>query len=442
MNESVTNEEAQDKEKTEFKNDHAHVMVDRQPGCKIKLDITVTPQATQAAYNKAIKAINKEVSLPGFRKGKAPEAMIVKNYASYVDQEWKEILVQTAFKEAMALTKIYPLNEETIQKPQVKKTSQEEGAEIVIEFEASPQLPEISPKELKLSPVERREVTEEEVDESIENIRLHHATWEEVTDRAVQEGDYIDIDIENLDSPGDFLCKDTRFEVVPGKMGNWMRNLVIGKNVNDTAEGMSERSEELDPKAEFKPTHCKITIKAIKKAKLPEVDEELAKKVGVETAEELTEKVLQNLNNQAEEEVKQKLRDQLEETLLERYPFDIPSSLVTREKKNRLDFAKRDLQKAGKSDEEISRHLEEMEKDLDEKVNRAFRMFFIARHIADENKITVTQEELVRELMLQMYTQASPIDTSLDPEEARSKVYINLLSLKVKDFLIDQATIE
>jgi trigger factor len=69
-------------------------------------------------------------------------------------------------------------------------------------------------------------------------------------------------------------------------------------------------------------------------------------------------------------------------------------------------------------------------------------MFFIARRIADENNIGVTQEELVRELMLQMYSRSSPIDTSLNSEEVRNQVYIGLLSQKVKDYLLDHATLE
>lgn len=368
--------------------------------------------------------------------------MITQNYGSYIDQEWKEVLVQTAFKEAMALTELYPLNEESIKKPQVKNAKKDEGAEIAIEFESSPKIPTISPKDLKLKKVERKEVSQKQIDESLENIRLHHAEWEDIEDRGAEEGDYIDVDIQDNENPERYICKDTRFEVAEGKMGDWMRKLVVGKKVSESVVGLSERSPELDPEAEFKPTNCKITIKAIKKATLAEIDEELAKKVGVQSVEELKEKVSMNLNSQADEEVQHQLRGQLEEIIIANYPFGVPASLIQREMKNRLDFLKREMEKAGKASDEISDQIDQSRSSVEKEVMKAFQMFFVARKIADENNIHITQDELVRELMLQMYTQSSALDSSLDPEEARSKVYINLLSQKVKDFLIDQATVE
>jgi trigger factor len=427
---------------SEFKNDHITVLVEKQPGCQVKMDITVSPKASIAAYKKAIKSVNKEVSLPGFRKGKAPDAMITQNFSSYVDQEWREVLLQSAFKEAMTLTELYPLNEQSIKKPQIKKADKDNGAEIIIEFESAPNIPDISTENLKLKHVDKKEVSQDQIQESLENIRLHHAEWQDVENRAVKDGDYIDVDIQDDDHPERFICKDTRFEVAKGKMGDWMRKLVIGKKVHDTVTGMSERSPDLDPKADFKPTHCKITIKALKEAKLPEVNEELAKKLGVKSVEELQEKIEASLNTQADEEVQQQLREQMENLLLEKYSFEVPYSLIQRELKNRIDYLKRGMEKAGKSSSEVQEMTELSRSSVEEEVRKAFQLFFIARKIADENNIQVTQDELVRELMLQMYTQSSTLGTSLDPEEARSKVYITLLSQKVKDYLIKQAAVE
>ncbi|NGX43459.1 MAG: Trigger factor [Chlamydiae bacterium] len=441
MDEKVTDKEEIAETASEYKDDNISVVVDRQPGCRTKLDIFVTPKATLAAYKKAIKSINKEVSLPGFRKGKAPEAMIVKNYSKYVDQEWKDILVQTAFKEAIALAKVYPFNEESIQKPKINQFSKEEGANITIEFESAPQVPDIDTKGIKLTQVKRKEVSEEEIVDSMDNLRLHHATWE-VKDRPVKEGDFVDVNIEDMDHPERFICKDSRFEVSERKMGSWMYKLVIGKNVGDAVEGLSERSPDLDPETEFKPTNCKITIKSIQTAALPDVDDELAKKTGVSSVEELKERMVANLNNQADEEVKEKLREQVEEALLEKYPFDIPSSLRDKEMKDRLEKARSEMLDANKSEEEISKRLEELQHELSKQADRAFQLFFIARKVANENDISITQEEIVKELMMQLYSRGSNINPSMEPDEARNKAYFTLLSQKVKDYLIDHAEIK
>lgn len=425
-----------------FENEHLSVSVNRSPGCKVRMEIQVTPKASEAAYQKAIKKINKEVSLPGFRKGKAPAKMVEDNYSKYIVQEWQDIMVQAAFQDALQLTSIYPLSRETIEKPELKDATRKSGGKIVIEFESSPEIPSIDPAELKLNKVEKKEVTDENLEDALKNIQLHHATWEDIEDRPVKKGDYIDVDIEDAANPGTFICKDTRFEAEEGKMGAWMLDLVLGKKTGETVEGTSERSDDLDPDTEFTPTECKITIKSIKVPSLPEVDEELAQKIGAESVEDLKAKLSSNLHSQAEEEARHKLRIQVEEHLANNYPFEVPESLVEREIYNRLNYLMQKMKNAGESEEAIKEKIQDETEKVRAEVIKAFRLFFLSRHIADENNISVSQDELVRELMMQMYSQSSPIDSSLDPEEVRSKVYVNLLSQKVKDFLIEQATVE
>lgn len=429
-------------ETNEYSSDHVKVKADRLPGCKIVLDIQVTPLGSAAAYKKAIKLVSKEVSLPGFRKGKAPEAMIIKNYNSYVEQEWKEVLVQTAFQEALQLVKIYPHSEKSIQRPQLKKASQTDGSHVIIEFEAGPNVPNVEPAELHVTKVERKDVTQENIDDSCEQLRLHNATWEEISDRPVQEDDYVEIDIEDMENPGHFVCQNTLFEVKKGKMGDWMRHLIVGKNIHETAEGLSERSENLPADAEFKPTSCKITIHKIKKPVLPELNDELAKKVGAENLDNLLVKIKKNLETEADNEVKEKLRKQIERELLNLYPFEVPASFVQREKKTRIDYAKRALEKAGKEKHEIKDQIAKLEAKLNVEIPETLRLFFLARKIADEKNIIITKDELMHELMLELYSPSSLVDTSLDPEEARNKVYISLLSRKVQDYLAYRATVK
>lgn len=425
-----------------FENEHLKVHMLRQPGCTVALDIEITPKAAEGAYQRAIKAINKEVSLPGFRKGKAPQQILLQHYSSHIDREWKEILVHTAFQETVKLINVYPLSRETIQKPDLKSASRERGAKLLITFEAHPEIPEIHPEEIALKKVEKRQLTEKEIENSLEEIRWQHASWEEITDRPLQEGDCVDVDVEDVDRPGHFICQNTRFEAIKGKMGDWMLDLILGKHVLESVEGMSERPKEMPSEKEFQPTRCKITIKGIKVAHLPELNDELAKKVGVDSLEKLKEKVVKNLEKQIEEDVQEVLRVQIENFLAEHYSFDIPASLTQRECKNRLDYILRELHKSGKSSQEVAQQTESLKAKLEKEVKQAFQLFFLSRKIAEKHHISVSRNELVQELMMQMYTNASPIDTSMDPEEARSKIYVNLLLKKVKDFLIDRAKVE
>lgn len=424
---------------TEFKSDNVVVKVSREPGCQVMLDIRITPVAANASYQKAIKNVNKEISIPGFRKGKAPADLIVQQFGKHVEQEWREILIQTAYQEAIKLTNIYPLNKDSIKQPNLKKASKEDGAEISISFESAPEIPSVETDKINLKKVERIEVTSEDVENSIQKIRVMQAKWEDVTDRAVQEGDYIDIDIDNLDESGKSICKDTCFEVTKGKLGDWMRKLVIGLKVGENAEGVSERTEDLPKDAKFKPTKCRITIKGIKQAKLPKLDDEFAKKVGVQGVEELKKRVEIDLNRQADEEVQEKLRQQLEDVLLEKYPFDIPTSLITAEKQNRLNKVHAQLKSANISEEEIKKRMQEMEGNIEKEAERAFRMFYLAQKVAEDHNITISKDEMIKETVLDLYMQSPDLRSSQNSEEARTRVYIRLLSRKAKDYLIERA---
>lgn len=423
----------------EVKNDHVAVTVAKEPGCKVKFDIKVAPLAAKAAYEKAIKMVNKEVSLPGFRKGKAPGHLVIEHYGKYVDSEWKELLVQTAFKEAVALTKIYPLNQRSVQKPSLNHPSQEEGAQVVIQFEATPEVPSVDAKEFTFTSVETKEVTEKDVDQAVEEVRWHYATWTDIKDRPVEDGDCVLLDIFNLTNPGQIICQDTLFDVTKEKMGKWMYDLILGKNIGDTAEGMSEKPE--NQKEEFIPVLCKVVIKGIQKATLPEMTDELAKKVGASDVADLRVKARKRLEKAATQEAHAAILDQCEAQLLEKYPFDLPSSLVQSELKERIDNTKKEMRALSKTNEQITEELKTLSSTIEKEVEESMRLFFLSRKIAEDNKIGVTKDELVKELMMEMYGSGKPLDPKADQEEARSRLYMKILSQKVKEHLIEQAKI-
>ncbi len=118
--------------------------------------------------------------------------------------------------------------------------------------------------------------------ELIEEIRRSNATFDDVSGRVAQEGDFVDVSIESLDEePPKPIVKDRRFEVSDKRMASWLKKLLLGKSPGDVAEGMSEVDDQADEsiRQKFKPTKIRLTVHAIKKIQLPELDDELAKKV-------------------------------------------------------------------------------------------------------------------------------------------------------------------
>jgi trigger factor len=423
----------------ELKNDNITVQIENKPGCQVHFDIAVAPKASKEAHKKAIKSVNKEVSLPGFRKGKAPDAMIVKHYGNYVNDEWKQNIVQTAFSEAVKLANIYPLNDHSVKKPNLKNASLEEDSHVVIEFESHPSISGIETKGFEIQKREPKTVQDQDVKDFLDELRWHFAEWEEIKERGVEEGDSVILDIENLDQPGHFICKDTTFNVFKGKMGDWMHQRVIGLKAGENFEATSERTTkeaEETTDSEFVPTRCKVTVKEIKKAKLPEMDDKLATSLGADNLSDLEVKARKNLEKDAVEALNESYRKQCENLLLEKYPFDLPDSLVKAEIKNRTLMRRYELGKTGMSPTAVNEALEKEQEAIVRTVEKALRTFFLVRKIAEENHIDVEQNELMDGLMKEMYASQSNIDFSKDASEIRSRVYVRLLTQKVLDHLV------
>lgn len=419
------------------------------------MDVAISPLAAQAAYQKAIKMVSKEVSVPGFRKGKAPQDMIIKNFGTHVDREWREIALQTALHDACRLTKIFPFKENSVKNGSLKSISLQDGATMSYVYEAFPEIPSVNPQELTIKTVARKPVTDKDIATALENLRLQHAEWHDINDRPASERDYVDIDIDTVEEPVRSICKNTRFQIEEGKMGEWMRQLLIGMSPGQSGEKMSEREDtESECKQceegeehhhehdHFKPTMCRITLNAIKKPTLPDIDNEFAKKFNIDSLEKLKERIADDLNKQADEEYTNALRGKMERAILDKYNFDVPSSLVKEQMKDRAGDIIQELQHQGVNEKLLETEAEKVAHQVSNRLSRDFCLYFLAQKVIEDNKIQIAQEELMQELMRQMWLQQSGqsiINSSMEANEVRSRLYASVMVNKAIDFLIENS---
>jgi trigger factor len=289
----------------------------------------------------------------------------------------------------------------------------------------------------KLQSIAPPDITDEDVEEEIRQFRLSHAHWEKA-DRPVQEGDFVRLSIEIMEDPPRVLGKDLRFEVADNHMAKWMQRLIMGKNVGDVVEGMSE-NETTSP-SDFKPSLCKIQINAIDTASLPEMTDELVKKAGVETVDEFPSAVKQHLIRRASQSAQNEMRAQMENFLLEKYRFDIPGSFIQKKWK---EIVRERLQRTKPADEtpEAKKEMKEkIENEVREELQKAYRLFYLTNKIAEDNQLNVTQQELIMEAMRQsMLPPQDRVNLGGEREEVERALYVNVLSHKALDFLISKA---
>lgn len=420
----------------EHKKDHYAVQVDREPGCQVTLTINVSPEMTKKEYAQALKGMNKQVSLPGFRKGHAPDTLIIKHYKQHIEEDWRKALVNKAFQMATEISDTYPYTRESIKKVDIASCSLEEGCQIIAQFEAMPDTSGIDFATLVFEEVPEAPVTEQKIDQIVEDIRYRFADWKKIEDRPIQEGDFVDVDIEDLDEEGTFICRDTRLEVKKGKMGTWLVNLLIGMHSGESAEAQSTLDEGLEG-VDFQPTNCRVTAKSIFESALPQLDDALAEKAGVKDAAELRSKVIADLTTLHKRQATEKRREILRTYLVENSPFDVPASLVESETQRRREQRLKESSTA-LSQEEVA----ELEKTTRKEVEEMFRWHFIVHEIAAKEQIGVAKNELATEALRYQYSQQAagkPSRAEQPSEELMNMIYAGLLARNVVDFLITKS---
>lgn len=421
----------------ELKNENISVVITRKPGLNVALDISVSPKAVDSAYSKAIKNINKEVSIPGFRKGKAPDQFVIKNFGKQLQGEWREVLLNESFDEALKLAKIRPFKNNSIRTQGVKELALHKPAVFSVEFEASPTVPSINIDEITLKRPGTPEIKDIDIDKVVDNLRFYYAEWSDVADHGVQNGDFVDLDIDKLDEPQERLAEAMRFEVADGKIANWMRKLILGLRPNESVEGISENENESDA-AEFIPTQCRITVKAIKQVNLPPVNDELALRMGLPNVEELRNKISDDLKSRAQQESYERLRSQLDEWLLENYTFEVPESVMKEEVQQRLANNIAWLEKNGAPADAIEKRKAELQLTLPEQVQGGYRLFFLLLAFAQHANIQLTKEEVADELAYQITKEG----LTLTPEQTKdmeSRVAQQIFLRRSRDYIIDRA---
>lgn len=424
-----------------YSNDHLNIAVTKKPHCQIKFDITVDPQAVEAAYQKALKNINKEVTIPGFRKGRAPLAMILEKYESVIQKEFVDLALQTAFNDAIHLTHLHPLKDGNIKRPVVHECSREKGARFTIEFESRPTIPSIDLEDIKIKKISPTTITDKERENALQNVLLQFATYDPVEDRPVQEDDFVNVSVTILEEPPREVIHDQRTQVNASGLPSWLRQKVIGLRAGESAEGMTEQDTNLIEKdPNFKSLPFSITVHGIWQDNLPAVDDELAKRVGLTSVEDLRKKIDERLEQETKEDAYRAEVQAIEQLLIEKYPVDLPQSYIDSNKEARLEGYLQQLegQKRSYSNEDFA----QIEKSIEQSTIYSLQLFFLFRKLAAEHNIEVSNQDISEELTRQvglMSSGRSSIDFN-DREKLREQIHNLALDRKIKQFLIEKAT--
>ncbi|MBN4066833.1 trigger factor [Simkania negevensis] len=384
-----------------FSDSHAEVTLHESPGCSVKMEIHLTPVAEKKTYDEAVKKINKAVSLPGFRKGRAPKQLVVNHFEKHINDEWKEGVVSFALHKGLELAHLLPFQPKQIKTYGKRVFNLEEGSSVAFEFERRPHIPSIDYDAVSLEKKEIEEPSQEDVDAALLRAQKYCASWEDVDPRPVEDGDYAIVTLKKLDEEDEgarLIFDEEQLKLDREEIAPWVYDLVIGLQPGEEREGKMELSAEeqegSDEKSKKEPSPCRVIVHRIEKQLLPEVDDEFAKKLGADSVEALLDRIRQGLLKEKEANRKRQYEEEMTDWLLSNHDVDLPLSLLEDEQSHRMKTRIQEFKNKGLSKEEIEEKKEEIQTHAHYEARKALKLFFLSAKVAHDAEVEVTKEDL------------------------------------------------
>lgn len=421
----------------------------KKEGNKVTLKIIVDNNKFEEAVTKAYNKTKGKYNIPGFRKGKAPKVVIETQYG-------KGVFYNDAIE--MLFPEVYPtaldeLNIDPIDRPDldVEEISKDNGLVMVVNVEVKPEFELGNYKGIEITKVDHN-VTEEEVEATLQEMLNKNARLVSVEDRAIENGDTAVIDFEGFES-------GVAFE--GGKGENY--SLVIGSNTfipgfEDQLVG-KKAGEEVEVNVTFpveyhaenlagKAVVFNVKVNDVKVKELPNLDDEFAKDTSeFETLEELKSDVRSNLEKETEAKAKNEMRNSLVEKVSANTEVEIPTVMVEQQIDNMLMELNYQLQYQGLNLQQLlsmtGRDVAELREERKADAQKLVKSSLVLEAIAKAENIEVSEEEFTAELtkMASMYNMdVEKIKSSLrenDIEDIKGQVKIR----KTIDLLMDNAKI-
>ena len=327
------------------------VQVEKLEKSMAKLTIEVPAKELDLALDKAYKKNRNKIAMPGFRKGKAPRAMIEKMYGAEIFfEDAANILVPDAYEDAAKESGL-----EIVSQPEIAVEQIEKGQPFIFTATVAVK-PEVTLGEYKGIEVESKEagVTDEEIEEEINKVRENNSRMITIEDRAVEDGDTVTIDFDGYVDGEQFeggMAEDYSLVIGSHTFIDNFEEQLIGKNIGDDVEVNvtfpdQYQAEELRNKEAL----FKVKINAIKMKELPDADDEFAQEVSdFDTLDEYKEDLRKKLLENKEAALKREKEEEVVGAIIENAQMDIPDPMVNAQTQQMTqEFAQR-LQSQGLS---------------------------------------------------------------------------------------------
>jgi trigger factor len=369
----------------------------RQAFLTVEMESPEVEEGMKKAYHHLVQKAN----IPGFRKGKAPRAILEQYLGkAALMEDAVEHMAPEAYEKAVKEKELKPIARPDIQLEKIEPVTYK----MVVALEPIVKLGDYHQVKVSLESIELKE---EDINTTIENLRHQHAIWEPVN-RQVNSRDMVNLDIESQIGNQPYINqKDAQFEVVKDSEFpiKGFSEQLIGVKSGEIKEFKLSFPQDYN-RAELagKEASFKVTVKEIKQEKLPEVNDDFAKQVNPDfkTVEEMRNKITENLKRLAEERAKTNFERKVIEEIAKVSEVEYPSILEEEEIDNLIRQQMRQWQMDEKGMDEylksIQKTPEQMREEFRPAAIRSIKQTLVLTEVAKAENIQVEKSDLQNEI--------------------------------------------
>ncbi len=414
--------------------------------------VEVDAKAVDEAFDSVIKEFQKQAELPGFRPGKAPRELVLKKYGAEINDEAKRKLIGENYRKALDEKKFH-----VVGSPDIEEITFGRGQNL--QFAATIETaPEFELPEYKGLPARRddKTVTDADVERALKMLAQQHVKFETVG-RELRLGD-----IAVVNYTGTCDGKPITDTAPTARGLTEKKNFWLDVEPNAFIEGFAgqmagakageKRTVNVDFPADFvtkelqgKKGVFEVEILEVKEKIAPPIDDDFAKKYGAENLEKLRAGVRQDLENELKVSKSRSLRGQVVRELLNRVQFDLPETPVAQVTHDVVYDIVRDHTQRGVTRESIEKQKDEIYSNAAANAKERVKLAFLVQRIAEKEKISVLQADILRQAQILAATYQIPLDKFLKDLQKRDGVqalYEQALHEKVLEFLENNAKVE
>ena len=428
-----------------------NITVENLAPCKKLVRVELDAAAVDTAFDSITKDFQKQAVLPGFRPGKAPRDLVIKKHGAEIKEEAKRKLIGENYRKAIEEQKL-----QVVGYPDIEEVQFDRGQ--ALHFTATVETaPEFQLPDYKGIPaqLEAKTVTDADVERALEMLRGQHAKFETVA-RPLAGGDIAVVNYtgacdgkpiaelaptaKGLTEQKNFWVETNEGSFIPG----FAAQLIGAQAGEKRTVNVDFPADFVTPQLQGRKGVYEVELVEVKEKALPALDDELAKKFGAENFEKLRTGVRTDLDNELKYSQTKAVRAQLVRALLGRVNFDLPETAVAAETRNVVyDIVRQNTQR-GVGRDLIEKQKDEIYSAASVNAKERVKLAFLVGRIAEQEKITVTQEEAVKRAQQLAMMYQMPIDQFLKDLKKRNGVnelYDQVLHEKVLDLLEKNAVI-